>query len=224
MSRFSRPHLIGLLAALLLPLPAGAAEMTFSLVDFSASAKCGQKCPQVIAAEGEITARTPRAFVDFVGKNIGSGRLHSIVLLHSPGGQVVASMELGTALRKIGAAAIVARVGEGATGRGGQVRAGRCYSACVYTLMGAAKRVVPPQSHVGIHRMFMYEANANPESTSALSRTYASEPLVARLGEYAEVMGVSTELVWAAESISPDKIRIVSATELRRWKLAAPKL
>ena len=206
------------------PLSASAAEMSFRLVDFGNPAKCKNACPQVIAADGEITSRTPQAFLNFVGAHIGSGRLHSIVLINSQGGQVVASMELGRAFRTIGAAAIVARAPAGGAVTDGAVFSGRCYSACVYALMGAATRVAPPQSRVGIHRMFMFEANRSPESTSGLSRVYAAAPLVSRLGEYAQVMGVNPELVWTAETINPDKIRILSGPEMRRWKLAAPKL
>src|SRR4051812_5993268 len=99
---------LALSAMVAAPLSARAAEMSFRLVDFGNPAKCHQSCPQVIAAEGEITSRTPQAFLDFVGANVGSGRLHSIVLLHSQGGRVVASMELGRAFRTIGAAVIVA--------------------------------------------------------------------------------------------------------------------
>ena len=199
-----------------------AAPMTFKLVDFGDKSACAGGCPQVIAADGEINSRTPQAFADFVGRHIGSGRLHSIVLLNSQGGQVVAAMELGQAFRRIGAAAVVARVGEGGSGRGGHVLSGRCYSACVYALMGAKKRVSPPQSRVGIHRMFMYEAERRPDTQSNVTRIFATEPLVARLGEYAQMMGVSNELVWKAETVDPDRIHIISAKEMRRWKLASP--
>lgn len=215
---------LALSALVAAPLSASAAEMSFRLVDFGNPAKCRQACPQVIAAEGEITSRTPQAFLDFVGANVGSGRLHSIVLLHSQGGRVVASMELGRAFRTIGAAVIVARAPAGRAVVDGAVLSGRCYSACVYALMGATTRVAPVQSRVGIHRMFMFEANRSPESTSNLARVYAARPLVSRLSEYAQVMGVSPELVWTAEMIDPDKIRILSGPEMKRWKLAAPKL
>lgn len=211
-------------ALVVAPLAAHAAEMSFRLVDFGDPARCRASCPQVIAAEGEITARTPQAFLDFVAKHIGSGRLHSIILLHSQGGQVVASMELGQNFRKIGAAAIVARAPSSGAAPDGAILSGRCYSACVYALMGATTRVAPPQSRVGIHRMFMFEANRSPESASSLSRVYAAEPLVERLGEYATAMGVSAELVRNAEQISPDKIRILTGAEMKRWKLAGPKL
>jgi hypothetical protein len=215
---------LALWAAVTAPLSASAAEMSFRLVDFGNPAKCRQACPQVIAAEGEITTRTPQAFLDFMRSHVASGRLHSIVLIHSQGGRVVASMELGRAFRAIGAAVIVARAPPGRAVVNGAVMSGRCFSACVYALMGATTRVAPAQSRVGIHRMFMFEANRSPDSATNLARVYAAQPLVSRLGEYAQVMGVSPELVWTAETIDPDKIRILSGPEMKRWKLAAPKL
>lgn len=202
--------------------PVVAAEMAFSLVDYGE--RCGQRCPQVIAADGEIVAKTPQAFVDFVGKHIGSGRLHSIVLINSQGGRVVAAMELGQALRKLGAAAVVAKVPPVGSRKDLWVLPGRCYSACVYALMGAKKRVALPESRVGIHRMFMYEASMRPDAGTQRERVFATEPLVARLSEYAEAMGISTALVRKAETINPEQIHILSAAELRRYKLAGPKL
>ncbi len=221
----TRPTLILPLVMLCAAFAAGSAaatDMRFSLVGYGQG--CGAKCPQVIAAEGEITAKTPQAFTDFVGAHIQSGQLHSIVLINSPGGRVVAAMEWGRALRKLGMAAVVAKVVPGAKKADLWVIPGRCYSACVYALMGAKKRVALPQSRVGIHRMFMYEASMSPDAREPRERVFAAEPLVARLSEYAQMMGVSTDLVRKAESINPDQIHIVSAAELRRWKLAGPKL
>ena len=202
--------------------PASAADMRFSLVDYGQ--KCGTKCTQVIAADGEIAAKTPQAFLDFVGTHVRSGQLHSIVLINSPGGRVVAAMEWGVTLRKLGMAAIVAKVVPGQKNNDLWVIPGRCYSACVYALMGAKKRVALPQSRIGIHRMFMYEATRKPDARDTQERVYAAEPLVERLSEYAQMMGISTDLVRKAETIDPDKIHILTAAELRRWKLAGPKL
>jgi hypothetical protein len=221
---------VGLIATVALALwgaaspSARGAEMTFRVVTFGDPAKCRGRCPQAIAAEGEITERTPEAFVEFVRQNIQGGNLRSVVLFHSPGGRVVASMRLGVALRKLGAAAIVARVGPQASGRGGRVAAARCFSACVYALMGASRRVVPAPSQVGIHRMFMMEAMRNDETGAVLNRTYATESLVSRLSEYADMMGVSNELVRTAEAINPDRIHILTQREVRRWRLSNGKL
>ena len=220
-----RLMLILLLAMLGAPLGAGsawAADMSFALVDYGQ--RCGTKCPQVIAADGEITAKTPQAFLDFVAAHVPSGQLHAIVLINSPGGRVVAAMEWGRTLRKLGMAGIVARVVPGKKQKDLWVIPGRCYSACVYALMGAKKRVALPQSRVGIHRMFMYEASMTPDARDPRERVFAAEPLVARLNEYAQMMGISTDLVRKAETVNPDQIHILSAAELRRWKLAGPKL
>jgi hypothetical protein len=211
-----------LLCLLSAPLPLRAGEMSFSLVTYGE--KCGRSCPQVIAADGEITAKTPQAFLDFVAQHMASGRLHSIVLINSQGGRVVAAMEWGQMLRKLGAAAVVAKVPTKGALPDLWVIPGRCYSACVYALMGAKTRVALPESRVGIHRMFMYEVNMRPDSGTQRERVFATEPLVARLSEYAQMMGVSTELVRKAEAIDPDRIHILSAAELRRYKLAGPKL
>ena len=207
--------------------PATAAEMTFRMVPIGDPAKCHDKCARVISAEGEIGSSTPQEFVDFIRRNIGDSRARSVVFLHSPGGKVVASMELGMAFRKLGAAAVVARVESPQPGSGHQASftAARCYSACVYALMGARKRVVPPLSFVGIHRMFLLEEQRDPDSPSGQStaRVFADRDLVKNLSHYAGMMGISNDLVTTAESVNPDHIHIVSTQELRRWKLGSTK-
>ena len=121
-------------------------------------------------------------------------------------------------LRRAGAAVVVARVE-----RDG-FKTARCYSACVYALMGARKRVVPSGSTVGIHRMFTFERFGGPSGEApADSRIYAATDLVDRLGDYAGMMGVSRELIYTAEKVSPDRVHIVSPQELRRWKLGSEK-
>lgn len=178
--------------------------------------RCGARCPQMIVAEGEITTRTPNDFVAFVRRQAQNPNARGVILLHSQGGRVGASMQLGKLFRGVGAAVIVGRASSaGVTG-------GHCFSACVYALMGAKKRVIPKVSRVGIHRMFAYEApGAGPEDASGYQRVYATPDLVARLSEYAGIMGVSRELVHTAERVTPDRLRIITPKEMRRWKLGS---
>jgi hypothetical protein len=183
---------------------------------------CARDCPQVIVAEGVIEEDTPQAFVDFVRSAADQPGARSVVLLSSPGGRVVASMRLGAALRQLGAAVIVARsLSEG--GRDVTV-SGQCMSACVYAMMGGVKRIVPPESRVGIHRMSREEATeSSARAPHATTRTYASADMVDALANYAAEMGVNPTVIRTAERISPDEIHILSSTELRRWRLASPK-
>ncbi|MDB5568981.1 MAG: hypothetical protein JWN93_164 [Hyphomicrobiales bacterium] len=207
-------------AAAALALGAGgafAAPMTFRLADVGQGGNCGAKCVQVIVADGEIGESTPEDFAAFVRQQRLNPKARGVVFLNSPGGRVVASMTLGRMFRRAGAAVVVARVGQG------RFSAAQCFSACVYALIGAKKRVVPPGSLVGIHRMFMYERFGGNEGSENLSRVYATPDLVDRLGDYAGTMGVSRELVYTAERVGSDQVHIVSPQEMRRWRLGVEK-
>ncbi len=206
--------------ALLAFAPAAGAEdaMSFRL---AASRGCGGgSCPQVIAAEGEITNRTPADFVDFFRQNLSGSSSGVLVLINSPGGKVVAAMELGKAFRRMGAAAMVGRVDNG----GHRFAGGSCFSACVYALMGAKKRIVPRNSKVALHRMFAYESGDPSGFAGPRQRRFDDGRMAAALQRYAAAMGVSPDLVRAAEHGSSDGPRMLSPMEIAKWRLGAPKL
>jgi hypothetical protein len=194
--------------------------MSFRLASIGRGS-CGARCPRVIVAQGAIAEDTPQAFVGFLRTVADQPGLRDVVVIDSPGGRVVASMRLGAALRKLGAAVIVARFAED-DGRDFAV-AGQCMSACVYALMGGVKRVVPPESRIGIHRMSSEEAAVGGRSGQPARAAFASDEMVDALANYAAQMGVNPTVIRVAERIAPEEIHIVSRTELRRWKLASPK-
>ena len=203
-----------------------AGAMTFDLVPFGDSAKCGDRCPLVISATGDIGNETPRQFLDFVVRAVANPRVRSVVFIHSPGGGVEASMKLGAMFRKTGILAVVARVAPSPPGLGPalSVPGARCFSACVYALMGAKKRVVPPDALVGIHRMH-FDSYGRDSSTgdSAATRVFGTRDFVATLAKYASSMGVSSDLIYSAEQIAPERIHIVTPGELRKWRLGSQK-
>jgi hypothetical protein len=214
-----------LFALLLAPHRASAQDMSFRLVSVGDRTKCGSTCPVVISAEGEITNETPGEFLSFVEGNVGGSNLHAVVFLDSPGGKVVASMQLGKILRQIGAAAIVARIDPEASHGMSEFVAARCLSACVYALMGAKRRVIPPQSLVGIHRMFTYVDAADPDSSMVVRyRRYDNGQMAAVLSRYTGMMGVSPALITMAEHISSDQIHIMTRAEIARFRLGSSRL
>ena len=209
---------LGVLAA-----PARAAEpMTFRLLPLEDSSRCGYQCAQAIVADGEITNATPQEFLSFVSNNL-HGNVRAVVLLNSPGGRVVASMELGRIFRKLGVAAIVAQAGQ--TYGGTVMAGGHCFSACVYALMGGSKRIIPPQSKVGVHRMFQFEASVDPSSGGAtVYRKYDNGKMRAMLSRYSRQMGVNSRVIEDAERTSSDSLHVLSNGEIARWRLGQPKL
>jgi len=201
---------------------AGSQPMRFQVEPLQ-SRDCGYKCPNVVVADGVIEPDTPQQFIDFARSAARGSNLKSVMLINSPGGNVVASMEFGAKLRELGMAAIVASYGSDGMQAG--PTPGECVSACVYALMGAVKRVAPEQSRVALHRMSVSQSETPTRGhMGSVTRRFADGRLVDIVARYARTMGVSPEVVLQAESQDPDHIRALSSAEMRRWRLASPKL
>ena len=191
-----------------------ASEMTFRLVSVNGASA-------IIAATGQITENTPDRFAEFMDENPEVRGRRPVVLIDSPGGKVIASMQLGKLLRQVNASAVVAAAQ--ADGEGGTVVTNaQCFSACVYALMGARKRVIPATSQVGIHRMFAYEAELDSSGQYAVvHRRYDDGRLGGYLKEYSHEMGVDPGLISAAERTRSENLRILSHKDMHRWHLEA---
>ena len=221
-----RAAAFGVLAFGLCAAPAAFAQsMSFKLVPVGDPAKCQGRCLELIAAEGEITDATPLAFIDFIRANLADRRIRSVVLFHSPGGDVRASMQLGQMLRKIGAATVVARASGTQDILAGQsgITAGRCYSACVYALMGGKKRVIPPGSRIGIHRAYSIAVGPDPGHEGNRIRIDPGTT-GAVIALYSDRMGISRDLIATAQKTLPDDIHIATTEEIARWRLGTPRL
>ncbi len=197
-------------------------EMSFQLVSLRAG-DCHTRCPLVISAVGRITENTPRVFLSFLEEQ-SARNLRAVVFLDSPGGSVVASMQFGSLMRQLGAAAVVARVAVDRAGQPVIVNA-QCFSACVYALIGARKRVIPRVSQVGIHRMFLSAEGLDPATEEALRRAhYDSSDVRAVLSRYTAAMGVSPALIARAEHTPSQNLYILSQADIRRWHLGVPNM
>lgn len=202
---------------------AHADSMSFQMVELGVG-QCRAHCPQVIFAQGQIDDGSADALLHFAQQNVSGGELRGIILLDSPGGHVVAAMELGQTIRRLGMAVIVARPG-GGSAQNGDLYGGRCYSACVYALMGGRKRVIPPQSKVGVHRMFNYATNFDLSQGGFVQERYVDDgDMRRRLARYTRSMGVDSGLIDLAEQTSPDRLRLLTRAEIARWRLGVQKL
>jgi hypothetical protein len=193
-------------ALAVVPYPASATPMSFRTAAGGNFVECPGGCRLAIEASGEITDSTPNDLVVFLRANPAAYRARPVVLIDSLGGKIAAGLELGRIFRKIGVTAIVARISPGAV----MLDSGSCFSACVYALMGASTRIAPGQSRIGVHRMFSYDGD---------SRRFDNGEMAVWLKRYAGAMGVSPELVAAAER-GGDAMRILTPAEIVRWRLA----
>ena len=198
---------------------APAAAMDFRLEGVAQGGGCrAGRCPQVIVAEGQITNSTPGEFLEFLRENVVNNDLRTVVFLNSQGGYVVASMELGQMFRRIGAATVVARLGS--SPQGGRFLSANCLSACVYAFMGGRKRVSPPGSALGIHRMFANMSEGGFFGGGTVRRVHDDGSMARLLINYSSRMGVSGELIRSAEHYPSQGIHLVTPGEMARWNLA----
>jgi hypothetical protein len=213
--------------------PAGAGAMEFSTVPIDQA--CSElSCRRAVIAEGEITSEAPAQFSQFLRRQLQVPGLHAVVFLNSPGGNVESALQLGSLLHDAGAAVVVgkpvilgpqaARRKRSAMGSIG-VMPGHCASACVYSLMGARKRVVPAGARLGVHRMSARTWMIDPSGGGAKGgRVFAGDREINALRSYVARVGGSQELISLAESIPADQIRMLSGAEVRRYRLGSPSL
>ena len=138
--------------------------ITFYLAKGESDA-CGQGCSEWIAAEGHFDADAPQRLRALLNR-LGKRKLP--IFFHSPGGLIRPSMAVGRLLRERGLTAGVSRtVAAGCQGvtdeacrdlkRSGQSLPAElhnlagCNSGCVFALVGAKSRQVPPGARLGVH-------------------------------------------------------------------------
>jgi hypothetical protein len=123
-----------------------------------------------------------------------------IFRLNSGGGDLEAAIGIGRLVRKMSAQVIVPS-------------GGKCYSACVFIAAGGVHRNL--NSHIGIHR---------PYSTRTDHRDFATvqaefNRTVAVAKAYLQEMNVSPALYDAMVMVPPEKMRILSESELEEFGL-----
>ncbi|WP_156970936.1 hypothetical protein [Beijerinckia mobilis] len=195
--------------ALFLTPEARAEPMEFHLVPRTSLTGCSADC-RIVVMEGDITDATPDAFLEFMQAHGLKHGPQPIVYIHSNGGKVMAAMELGKIFRHFGVTAVVGRF-QG----NGKISGAHCYSACVYALMGARKRVIPLESELGLHRMYLVSIEGRQQDDGEMKQV---------LEHYTRSMGVSPNVIVTAEHMRPDDVYIVSREEISKWRLGTATL
>ncbi len=191
---------------------AAAGEMTFELKGNGGNcAGC-----EWVAAEGEITAETPARFRAFADKNGGV----PAVRLNSPGGNLVAALELGMLIREAQAATEVGRTLKSSEGWWSEKSSGQCASACAFAFLGGIRRDAM-DAEIGVHQFYRDVALERPTDKvfDALDLS-ADQYLTALLIDYTFRMGVDPRFVAIAAQTSPGGMRYLSGVEARELKVA----
>lgn len=195
---------------------------------------CGPGCSEWIAAEGQIEANSAQQLRAFLGR-LGKRKLP--IFFHSPGGNVTTSTVMGRLLRErdmiagvsetiplacAGASEQVCR----ALKQSGQVllatlrNVAACNSACVFALIGAKVRYVPPGARLGVHasRVVIYRPDGGKINTSAKQIASLQKERLAELNvetrRYVQEMKVDVRLFDLAVKVPHEDIHYLSRDEI----------
>ena len=184
---------------------------------------CGANCKVFISASGAITADTPRQFLIFAqGRDLTGATL----AIDSDGGSVLGAIALGREVRKLKLTTTVGRIvnlpAEGKDEpRGVLSPSADCESMCAFVLLGGVHRLVPADSRVMVHQIWLGDRREDPTAAS-----YSAEDLVlvqrdiGRLAQYTAEMGASVDLLDLALRIPPwEPMHALTRDELRRTRL-----
>jgi hypothetical protein len=133
-----------------------------------------------IYASGEIDeGAAPRLDALIAARNIPP---HSMLILDSPGGNLLSGLQLGRTIRIAGLVTYVGRPDRDARSH----LPGGCYSACSLAFLGGVSRFVDPASIYGMHRFYF--------STDSPLAADTAQVLSSEIVQYLREMGVDPGL------------------------------
>jgi len=197
---------------------------------------CGQGCSEWIAAEGQIDQSTAQRLRTFLNR-LGKRRLP--IYFHSPGGNGVTAMEMGRLLREREMTAGVSQtipadcaaasppacraLKQKAQVLPSTLRVGSCNSACVFALIGAKVRQVPPGARLGVHSAKVIVMRSDGRKVNYSDRQVASfqkaklTELNARLRRYVQEMKVDVRLFDLGAQVPPETVQYLTRDEIVRF-------
>jgi len=205
---------------------------------------CGRGCSEWIAAEGLIDDSSPQRLRALLSRT-GNHKLP--IFFHSPGGVATAAREMGHLLRdRTMSAGVYQTIPTGCTGvseqacralkQSGQTlpatlrNIASCDSACVFTLIGAKVRQVPPGARLGIHSVKLViewgharEAGYSDRQIANYERTRLAE-INAQHRRYAREMGVDAGLIDLSLQVPHSSIHYLSREEIVRFGIDRQEL
>lgn len=167
--------------------------------------------PYQIFINGEINSDLESSIRTVVGfyvyrfrEQISRHEIGGWFIVDSIGGDVEAALRIGRMLRSVNASVAIPM-------------RGRCYSSCVFLIVGAVERMSLGQ--VGIHRPYFGAVGRNVPAAEVRNRINAIDNLIER---YLQDMNVPVSLLHAMKSVRPEDIQILSDHDLQRFMLNSP--
>lgn len=198
---------------------------------------CEPDCREWLAAQGAITNDTlgelRRALASLNGRKVP-------LLVYSTGGTVEVAIAMGELVRKSGLDIAVARTvfTQRDPARGTiDERSPLCASACTLFLAGGQRRIIPPQSRIGVHQQTIVETETTTvrdykivrgrkelvderTETRTVKQEQATGEIDAKMRRYLDAMGLDRSFLEVTVSTPADTMRYLKPDELLATTIA----
>nr|MEC9419782.1 hypothetical protein [Pseudomonadota bacterium] len=173
-----------------------------------------------VRAEGQITAETPALFSSYLKNEHSDGNK---VLLHSPGGSLIAGLELGELIRARGMETEIG-IWKSEGTFGDTVDGGYCMSACSYAFLGGEVRRIPDGNRLGFHQFYLSGERAGQVPSSQVDQALMSaQELSSRIVRYLLEMGIDARIFVLGTGAKPDDMFVPDAAQLEEFALVTPE-
>lgn len=211
----------------------------------SAEAGCEPNCREWLAAQGAITNDTleelRRALAALNGRK-------PPLLVYSTGGTVEVAIAMGELVRQHGLDVAVARTvfSQREPARGSiDEKSPLCVSACTLFIAGGARRIIPPQSRIGVHQQTILETETTTVRDYQIVRRREGDRIVerrelvketkeqrtvkqeqatgevdARMARYLQAMGLDRSFLRLTVSTPADTMRYLKPDEMLSTTIA----
>jgi len=196
---------------------------------------CGPGCSEWIAAEGAFDTGAATRLRALLARQRNT---KLPIYFHSPGGLADRAFNIGRMLRERGMTAGVSRtVPDACTKldekacnklkRSGQTLTAElsafavCNSACVYAVIGAKERQVPPGARLGVHssRLIKLYSDGRVAVMNPGRNTPQAQARDAQTRKYIGDMGIDVQLLELASAIPHEKVYYLSRDEIANLRI-----
>ena len=155
------------------------------------------KCQLMILAIGQINKESANQFKS-IAPQLPRG---TWVALSSPGGNLLAGMQLGLAIREAGFNTTIGS---------NDYSPPSCLSSCAYAFAGGVLRRLPAGSTYGIHQFRGNETELSSDSVQKITTV---------LAKYLDAMGIDRRLLDSAQMTTSDKVAVLSLAQAQLYKV-----
>jgi hypothetical protein len=182
-------------------------EKTMRFEVFQPCAGTASFCGPMILAQGELDPGAPER----LKKILQSMNVYPRVVFDSPGGNLLAGVQMGELIRSWGlnTAIGLGYMKETPDGMHAVALDVGCYSACAYAFMGGVSRYVLDGAHFGVHQF----------SGAVENQQASTQVTLAFLSQYMKRMGVDRDLLDVASLTSADDVTEIAHQDAVQFNL-----